>query len=162
MIRVRRGLLVESTCEAILRPIRSDLSPLTGSGRDLEAAAGPAVREKLEQLGDIPVGGAVVTPGGALPALLLIHAAIESREEPVTRAGVERALTNGLRRAVEWGVRSVALPPLGAGAGQLELEVVVELTAAAVRNVAAGSATLAEVEVVVETEYQEAAFLQGV
>ncbi|MEZ4415650.1 MAG: macro domain-containing protein [Gemmatimonadota bacterium] len=159
---MRRGSLTDARSEAILRPIRSDLDPLTPAGRDLERAAGEGVRRRLEQIGEVPVGGAVVTPGGDLPAMLLIHAAIESQDEPVTRAGVERALTNGIRRAVEWGVGSLSLPPLGAGAGQLELETVVALMMDALRKAVLDAATLAEVEIVVETEYQETAFLQAV
>ncbi len=157
MIRVRQGGLVDSECEAILRPIRADLTPMTLSGREVGDAAGPLVREHLERIGDVPVGGAVVTPGGELPVLVLIHAAIESLDEPVTRSGVERALTNGLRRALEWGVSSLAIPPLGAGAGQLEIETVADLT---VRLLAQEAESLAEVEVVVENGYQEQAFLQ--
>ena len=160
MIRVRRGALVDSATEAILRPIRSDLTPLTPAGRDLEDAAGPTLREHLARIGDVPVGGAIITPGGALPGVFLIHAAIESHDEPVTRSGVERALTNGLRRALEWGVESLALPPLGSGAGQLELETVADLTLEAIRALAQEAATLAEIEVVVDSAYEEEAFSQ--
>jgi O-acetyl-ADP-ribose deacetylase (regulator of RNase III) len=35
---------------------------------------------------------------------------------------VRQALTNGLRRAAEWELDSLALPPLGTGVGQMDVE----------------------------------------
>ena len=78
--------------------------------------------ERLDQLGSLPVGGAFVTPGGALGASFIIHVVTASEEEPETAVTVQRALRNGLRRAAEWGMESLALPPLGLGVGRLDAE----------------------------------------
>lgn len=122
MIHVLTGILTEQAQEGILRPIRSDLAPLTHGARDVLAAAGPAVAERLEQLGPLPLGSAVITPAGDLPASFIIHIVTASEEEPETPLSVQRALRNGLRRAADWGLASLAIPLLGAGAGHLDAE----------------------------------------
>jgi serine/threonine-protein kinase len=122
VIHVLTGILTEQAQEGILRPIRSDLAPLTHGARDVLAAAGPAVAERLEQLGPLPLGSAVITPAGDLPASFIIHIVTASEEEPETPLSVQRALRNGLRRAADWGLASLAIPLLGAGAGHLDAE----------------------------------------
>jgi O-acetyl-ADP-ribose deacetylase (regulator of RNase III) len=122
VIHVLTGVLSEQAREGIVRPIRSDLAPLTHAARDLIAAAGPSVEERLEQLGSLPLGSAVITPAGALPASFIIHIVTASEEDPETPHSVQRALRNGLRRAADWGLTSLAMPPLGVGAGQLDPE----------------------------------------
>jgi O-acetyl-ADP-ribose deacetylase (regulator of RNase III) len=47
----------------------------------------------------------------------------------VTRDGVRRAFRSALERARDWQLADVAVPPLGLGAGNLELEVSAEVMA---------------------------------
>ena len=122
MIRVVLGALVDGAEEALVCPIRSDLAPMSAAARDVIARAGPTVAERLEGLGQLPVGGAFLTPGGDLEAAFLIHVVTASEDEPETPHSVKRALRNGLRRAAEWDLASLALPPLGMGAGHMEPE----------------------------------------
>ena len=122
MIRLVLGELVDQETEAVLRPIRSDLNPVTAAARDLLVRAGEAVAERLERVGTLPLGGAVMTPAGALPTSFLIHVVVLSAEEPQTPSSVQKALRNGLRRAADWGIASLALPPLGLGVGAMDPE----------------------------------------
>jgi len=122
MISVVIGELTAQEQEGLLRPIRSDLAPLTAGARDVLIGAGPKVEERLQQLGSLPIGGAFITPAGDLAASFLIHVVTASEEEPESALSVQRALTNGLRRAVEWEIESLALPPLGAGVGHMDIE----------------------------------------
>ena len=122
MINVVVGALASQTQEGVVRPIRSDSAPLTTEARDVLLGAGPKVVERLDQMGDLPVGGAFITPGGDLGASFIIHVVTASVEEPETAVSVQRALRNGLRRAAEWGMQSLALPPLGLGVGRLDAE----------------------------------------
>jgi hypothetical protein len=64
MISVRLGRLDEVEAQALLRPVRSDFSGLTGASRRVEDGAVNEVRACLNGMGDLPVGSAVVTPGG--------------------------------------------------------------------------------------------------
>ena len=120
MISVRLGQLDEAETQALLRPVRSDFWGITGASR--RAGAGEDVRARLEGMGDLPVGGAVVTPGGELRAAFIIHAVLESAEESMSVMGTQRALVNGRRRAREWEMASLSLPPLGLGVGALDAE----------------------------------------
>ena len=113
MIRVWVGDLAAIEVEAIVRPIRSDLAPVSSQSRDVATAAGEPLVERLDRVGSLPIGGAVVTPGGDLPADFVIHCVVMSEEEPQSAFTVQRALRNGLRRAADWEMGSLAVPPLG-------------------------------------------------
>lgn len=122
MIQVVVGALVDSTGEGIVCPIRSDLAPMTAAARDVITGAGADVVARLEGMGPLPVGGAFLTPGGDLAAPFLIHVVTASEDEPETPLSVQRALRNGLRRATEWSLVSLAVPPLGMGVGHMDPE----------------------------------------
>ena len=70
----------------------------------------------------LAVGSAVVTSAGALPVSLLVHAIVSSPTEPVTRDRVRRAFRSALERALTWQMAEVAVPPLGLGAGNLDID----------------------------------------
>ncbi len=122
MIRVIVGDLSVQVVDALLRPIRSDLAPVSATSRDIGLAAGEELEDRMARLGTLPIGSAVLTPSGRLAAGFLIHVVVMSEEEPQTSLSVQRALRNGLRRATDWGLASVALPPLGLTVGTTEPE----------------------------------------
>ncbi len=122
MIRVVVGDLATQAVDGLLRPVRTDLAPVSPASRDIGIAAGEELEERLSRLGTLPIGGAVLTPSGRLPATYLIHVVVMSEEEPQTSMSVQRALMNGLRRASDWGLATVALPPLGLSVGTVEPE----------------------------------------
>ncbi len=121
MIEVLLGALYEQETEGILRPIRSDLVPVTSASRDVAEGAGDTMNDKLEHIGAVPLGGAVITPAGGLSADFVIDAVVSVPDEPETPASVQKALKNSLRRAADLGLESLALPPLGTGIGQLDV-----------------------------------------
>jgi O-acetyl-ADP-ribose deacetylase (regulator of RNase III) len=123
VIRVVLGELSEQRVDGVMRPVRSDLAPVSAVSRDLLIAAGAELQERLERMGILPVGGAVLTPSGLLSASFLIHAVVMSEDEPLTSLSVQRALRNGLRRAADWELGSLALPPFGMAAGTDDPEV---------------------------------------
>lgn len=123
MIRLLRGDLSEASSEALLHAVRSDGAPITPGGRRLESVAGPEVAERVAAQGESPVGTAFLTAGGGTGADFIIHLVLQSPDEPLSAARLEQALKNGLRRASDFGFESVALPLLGAGPGQLAVEV---------------------------------------
>jgi O-acetyl-ADP-ribose deacetylase (regulator of RNase III) len=119
-VRVADVAAVESS--AVLRPVSADWAPVTPAMRRLEAAAGEQLAEQCARLGELPVGSAAITGGGALSVDFIVHVVVRSRDEGVTLAGVGRGLRNGLRRINEWALERVVMPPLGTGAGNLDAE----------------------------------------
>jgi O-acetyl-ADP-ribose deacetylase (regulator of RNase III) len=159
VVRVQVGELHDAGVDVVVRAARTDGASITPAGRRLELAAGPSVARQLGSLGEIPLGGAVLTPGGSLPVPYLLHLVVQSSEEPVSRANVRRALEQGLARAADWGLRSLALPSLGVGVGALEAEEAARLLAEVLAtHPATGDGGLDEVVVVVENDYQRDIF----
>ena len=146
-----------------MRPVRSDLAAVTAAGREIDRVAGPKLTERLQALGETPLAGAVLTPSEDLegPAFL-IHVVVESPDEPWSLGALERGLTNGLRRAEEFAVESLALPPLGTGAGGLDLQDAARTMLGVLDRVLEDSESLAEVEIVVSSDLEESLFGKGV
>lgn len=129
MIEVRVEDLAFYSGNAIIRPATATLGATTPLLRRLELAGGPALLDQLKVSEPLPVGSAVVTAAGGLPVELLVHAIVTSPTERVTRDGVRRAFRSALERVRDWQIADVAVPPLGLGAGNLELEVSAEVMA---------------------------------
>ena len=68
MIEVLLGVLHEQETEGIVRPICSDLVPVTAASRDFAEGAGEAMTDKLERIGSIPL---VLGVSGALVLTIL-------------------------------------------------------------------------------------------
>ncbi len=116
------GDLTTEPADALVNAANSSL--LGGGGVDgaLHAAAGPALlaacrKVRAEQWPDgLPVGDAVATPAGELPARWVIHTVGPNRAAGQTD---ERLLascyTRSLDVAGQLGARTVAFPAVGAG-----------------------------------------------
>ena len=162
MIRVVVSELASQGADGILRSVSSHMEPDTVLSRDLGKQAGPDVAQRLAAVAGLSVGAAVITPGGGLPATFLIHVVLQSAEEPVTPEGVRSALLNGLRRAQEWGLECLALPPLGTGAGNLEAEDSAGVMVPLIQDHLQRFEHPREVIIVVTSEYEEDVFLRAV
>lgn len=116
---------------------------LGGGGVDgaIHAAAGPALLEACRELrrtslpDGLPVGEAVATHAGSLPAKWVIHTVGPNRHAQETdRALLAAAFASSLRLARELGARSIAFPAIGAGAYGWQMETVAEVASRAVRD----------------------------
>lgn len=158
MIHVALGTLAELPATALLNPVDAHWQAATPVSRRVEMAAGAELEAQRQALGELPVGSAVITSAGELPAQFLIHVVVRSREEPVSPAGIRRGLQNALRRAVEWGIRDLAMPPLGTGAGNLDAEEAAALMLPLLREHLENNDCPAQVSIVVESAYELEAF----
>lgn len=122
MIRVVVDDLAFLAVDAILRPADERLEPITPGGVRLDTQAGPRFREQRQAQFPFDVGAAVVTGAGELPAGFVIHLVLQSSERPVSRDSVRQALVSAWQRAGDWGLKRLATPLVGAGAGQLPVE----------------------------------------
>lgn len=129
MIDVRVEDLAFYSGNAVIRPATATLGATTPLLRRFELAGGAALLGQLQIADPLPVGSAVVTGAGDLPVELLVHAIVSSVDQRVTRDGVRRAFRSALQRTREWQLAEVAVPPLGLGAGNLEIEESAELMA---------------------------------
>jgi O-acetyl-ADP-ribose deacetylase (regulator of RNase III) len=158
VIRVVVDDLAFVEADAVIRPTTAFLEPTSVSLRRLERIGGPQFWEQLTTHGELAVGSAVVTASGDLTADLVVHAVICSPDQPVTVHNVKRALISALQRAGDWQLALVAVPPMGTGAGNLELE---DAAAAMVEvlGLALNTATYPkEVCIVVDDDEQRAVF----
>lgn len=158
MIRVVVDDIAFVQADAVIRPATATLEPTSSALRHLEQVGGPSLQRQSQVQQALAVGAAVVTGGGELPTEFVIHAVVRSISEPVSTAGIRRALTSALQRAVDWHFARVTLPPLGTGAGNLSVEdaaqVMVEVLG---RHLAAASYPM-DVTIVVESEEDKRVF----
>lgn len=158
MIHIRVGRLEEMAVPAYVRPIAADGSAVTAAMRRLEVAGGESLRRHMERAGELPVGGAIITPAGDLAADFLISIVIRSHDEPVTEAAVQRGLVNGMRRLREWAIDMAAVVPLGTGAGNLDAETSARVMISTLTEQLREGGALEDLVIVVETEYERDAF----
>ncbi|MBI4410159.1 MAG: macro domain-containing protein [Gemmatimonadetes bacterium] len=157
MIEVRLGELAATDAAALLRPVAADWTAVTPAMRRLELAAGTELEEQCRRLGELPVGSAAITGAGELAAEYMVHVVVHSQEEPVSRAKIRLGLLNGLRRLTEWSIESVAMAPLGTGAGNLDAETSAEIMIPLLLE-RRTSPYPARVVLVVDSEYERQAF----
>ncbi len=111
------GDIVDQTTDAIVNAAHPDL--LGGQGVDgaIHYAGGPTIVEQCRRLGGCPVGDAVITTGGRLPARYVIHTVGPvhdpyADESPLLAA----AYDSSLRLAARYRLTSVAFPSISTGA----------------------------------------------
>ena len=159
MIRVVVDDLGFFPADAIVRPATTQLAPTTPALRRLEQMGGPEFQRHLDLHTELVVGAAVVTAaGGDLPSEFVIHAIIQSHEEPVSRRGVARAWRSALERARQWGFARLSVPPLGTGAGNLSIEDAAEILVMELNEQPPDATAPSDIAIVVETEEQRDVF----
>jgi O-acetyl-ADP-ribose deacetylase (regulator of RNase III) len=158
VIRVVVDDLASVVADAVVRPTNGNLEAITPALRRFELAAGPRFRDLCHVQHELAVGAAVVTAAGDLPAELVVHAVIMARGEGVTGTGVQRAITAVLRQAEQWQIGTLALPPLGTGAGQLSPEEAADALLAALEEHQPAAAHPANVLIVVGSDVEREVF----
>jgi O-acetyl-ADP-ribose deacetylase (regulator of RNase III) len=158
VISVRLADLAEVRAAGILRPASAEWQAVTPAMRRLEIAAGPTLDEHLARLGELPVGSAAITPAGDLTTPFLVHGIVRSYDEPVSPAGVRRAIQNGLRRADEWGLETLAAAPFGTGAGNLDVDEAARIMIEVLLEHMQTARFPHTVEIVVDSDYERDAF----
>ncbi len=88
-----------------------------GVSRSLRKAGGQSSIRSVGRSGPLPLGGAVETEAGTLPAKWIIHADAINMAWRASEQSIRKATQASLRLAHWLGARTVALPILGAGSG---------------------------------------------
>jgi O-acetyl-ADP-ribose deacetylase len=87
----------------------------------LKRAGGEEIEREAIAQGPIPVGSAVATGAGRLPARWVLHGAVMGQDLHTDAGLVRRTTESCLRLADELGARSLALPAFGTGVGGFPL-----------------------------------------
>jgi O-acetyl-ADP-ribose deacetylase (regulator of RNase III) len=150
-IEAVEGDITTEPVDAIVNAANSSL--LGGGGVDgaIHRAAGPALLAECREVrhtaypDGLPVGEAVATGAGDLPARWVIHTVGPNRHAGQTDpAQLASCFEASLREAVRVGARSVAFPAISAGVFGWAADDVARIAVAAVR----GSPHLAELDLV--------------
>jgi O-acetyl-ADP-ribose deacetylase (regulator of RNase III) len=137
-IEVTRMDITDAPVDAIVNAANESLQLGAGVAGAIRRRGGNAIQEECDRIGYCPVGQAVVTGGGNLPARWVIHAV-----GPVWRggnAGEDAFLASAVRAALasaeEVGAKSVALPAISTGVFGYPVERAARVSIAAARTFA--------------------------
>ncbi len=126
-IRILRGDITDSECEAIVNAANTDLWLGSGVAGAILKKGGDSIQKECNAIGPIDLGEAAVTSGGNLKAKYVIHAASMDFETPTTEESLYDSIKNCLLRAEELAVKSIAFPAIGTGVGEFETQDCAEL-----------------------------------
>ncbi len=133
-LEVVEGDIASLAVDAVANAANDQLWMGAGVAGALKRAGGEEIERAAMAKGPIPVGEAVATGGGALPARWVIHGAVMGQDLRTNAVLVERTTRSVLRVADELGAESLALPAFGTGVGGFPLEECARLMVAAVRE----------------------------
>lgn len=143
-IEAVRGDITREDVDAVVNVASSALAPGGGLCGVIHRAAGPQLQGECRLIrrtiypDGLPVGAAVATGAGMLPARWVIHTVSPNVHRGETDSRLLAAcFASSLREAAEVGASSVAFPALGAGIYGWDPHVVARVAVDAVRDTAA-------------------------
>lgn len=155
-IRLIHGDLTSVAVDAIVNAANDRLWMGGGVAGAIKRRGGPDIEQEAMRLGPVPVGDAVATTAGRLPARHVIHAVTMGQDLVTSERAIRAAIRSALRLADRLTLRSIAFPALGTGVGGFPMErgaaAMLEETAAHLRD---GSA----LEEIVFALYDEPAYV---
>ncbi len=119
---VAEGDITRAKVDAIVNPANSLMIMGGGVAGAIRRAGGEEIEREARRYAPVPVGRAVATGAGRLPAKYVIHA--PTMERPAMRIPLENAVKAtraALEEATRIGARSIAFPAMGAGVGGLRV-----------------------------------------
>jgi O-acetyl-ADP-ribose deacetylase (regulator of RNase III) len=120
-LEVREGDIAALDVDAVANAANDRLWMGAGVAGALKRAGGEEIEQEAMAKGPIPLGSAVATAGGRLPARWVIHGAVMGQDLRTTSELVRRTTRSCLELADELGCRSLALPAFGTGVGGFSL-----------------------------------------
>lgn len=143
-IEAVRGDITRQHVDAIVNAANTLLAPGGGVCGAIHRAAGPTLEGECRQVrhtiypDGLPVGDAVATGAGLLPARWVIHTVgPDARRGQTDPALLDSCFVQSLRVAAEVGARSIAFPAVSGGIFGWDPWEVARVAVAAVRRVAA-------------------------
>jgi len=133
-IELWNGDICDLEVDAIVNPANLSLWMSTGVGGAIKRAGGDSIEFAAVRQAPVPLGEAIVTTAGDLPARAVIHAVSLDRERRTSADVIEAAVRSAMARARDIGATSIAFPALGTGVGGFPLEEAARVTVRTVRD----------------------------
>jgi O-acetyl-ADP-ribose deacetylase len=116
-LEVLQGDIAAVEVDAVANAANDHLWMGAGVAGALKRAGGEEIEREAMAKGPIPVGTAVATTAGRLPARYVVHGAVMGQDLRTSADLVERTTRACIALADELGCRSLALPAFGTGVG---------------------------------------------
>jgi O-acetyl-ADP-ribose deacetylase len=120
-LEVREGDIAAVEVDAVANAANDRLWMGAGVAGALKWAGGEEIEREAMAIGGIPLGSAVATTAGRLPARWVIHGAVMGQDLRTDADLILRTTRSCLEVAEELGCRSLALPAFGTGIGGFPL-----------------------------------------
>lgn len=120
-IKVVQGDITKLKADAIVNAANNELVMGGGVAGAIMKKGGKIIETEAMKKGPIPIGEAVATSAGKLPAKYVIHAATMGMDFQTDETKIRLACRNALRVAEYLKVGSLAFPALGCGTGGFPL-----------------------------------------
>jgi O-acetyl-ADP-ribose deacetylase (regulator of RNase III) len=114
-LQLIEGDITELDTEAIVNPANEQLQLGAGVAGVIREKGGPSIQEECDRIGSAPVGTAVLTGGGNLPAEFVIHAVGPRFGQGEEDRKLQSAVRASLALADRHGLKSIALPAISTG-----------------------------------------------
>jgi O-acetyl-ADP-ribose deacetylase len=120
-LEVREGDIAAVEADAVANAANDRLWMGAGVAGALKRAGGDEIEREAMAQAPVPLGSAVATTAGRLPARYVIHGAVMGQDLRTDPELVRRTTCSCLGLADELGCRSLALPAFGTGVGGFPL-----------------------------------------
>ena len=121
-IEIVEGDIAALEVDAVANAANDRLWMGAGVAGALKRAGGEEIEREATAQGPIPVGSAVATGAGRLPARWVIHGAVMGQDLRTSAELVRTTTRSCLELADELGCASLALPAFGTGVGGFSLD----------------------------------------
>ena len=114
-IKLEQGDITELETDVIVNAANAQLILGGGVAGAIRRKGGPKVQEECNKIGEIFVGGAVITTGGNLKAKYVIHAVGPRMGEGNEDTKLKNATLNSLKIMDEKGLKTISFPAISTG-----------------------------------------------
>ena len=142
------GDITAQDVDAIVNAANSQLVLGAGVAGAIRERGGPSIQAECDAHGPVEVGGAAITGAGELPARFVIHAASMPPGGSATEESVRASMRRSLALAREHGLRTLAVPAIGAGIAGFALQRCAEILLEEAREHLAGETSVEEIRFV--------------
>ena len=114
-IKLEQGDITELETDVIVNAANAQLILGGGVAGAIRRKGGPKIQEECNKIGEISVGGAVITTGGNLKAKYVIHAVGPRMGEGDEDNKLKNATLNSLKIMDEKGLKTISFPAISTG-----------------------------------------------